>query len=287
MEKRNEFMWKKMPVSWQKEPEFQRKIRDADQGVAIAALKLYIAICLKAEYYETERLSAGSVQLSLTVLSELVGLSRPMVIAGLELLKEWNVVLPAGGRPLIRQIVGFEKPEYWVKLPTRHLFGSKNENRIERLIELPNRRRTTLHALQLYLYLAAIRDGGSNKATVSYQRAADTLAISRNYLSEALSQLAGRLVTVRTAVEAKRVTGINFSSNEYWLRGTPQDPFRSEDIDLSFHAVAFAGEDDDDEDHEGETDEYALAPQHLKRRQPVRQTDPSSRQDSAYTFDDD
>jgi hypothetical protein len=107
MDNRKEFGWRKMPVSWQKDPDFQRRIRAARQGDAIAALKIYLAICLKAEFHETDRLPAGSAQLSLTSLCELLDLSRPMVVDGLRLLVEWNIVARIGGRPTVLQIVGF------------------------------------------------------------------------------------------------------------------------------------------------------------------------------------
>ncbi len=100
--------WSKMPVSWQKDPAFQERIRSAPQGDSIAALKLYIAICLKANFHQTEGgLDAGCVQLSLTSLGELVDVSRPMVVAGLKLLTEWGVVASEVGRPRILRIVNY------------------------------------------------------------------------------------------------------------------------------------------------------------------------------------
>jgi hypothetical protein len=226
MSNRKQFGWRKMPVSWQKEPDFQKKIRAADQGSAIAALKIYIAICLKAEYYETERLPAGSAQLSLTALCNMLDLSRPMVVAGINLLVKWGVVARIRARPTILQIVEFESASYWVKLPTRPMYGSKCEDAIETLIHLPNRRRSTLHALQLYLYLASIRDKASNKASLSFDHGTKTLGISRNQFSAAVSLLAENLVTVRTAMAIKDETGQKFSSNQYWLRGSEMDPYR-------------------------------------------------------------
>lgn len=81
-----------MPVSWQKDLSFHEKIRAAPQGDAIAALKLYIVLCLKANFNLTGTLDAGCVQLSLTSLSEIVDISRPMVVAGLKLLDEGKLL---------------------------------------------------------------------------------------------------------------------------------------------------------------------------------------------------
>jgi hypothetical protein len=45
------------------------------------------------------------------------------------------------------------------------------------------------------------------------------------------------LVTVRTALEAKELTGQNFSANQYWLRGSRHDPFRQNPADTDVHEV--------------------------------------------------
>lgn len=282
MDNYKEFGWAKMPVSWQKDPEFHKRIRAAQQGDVIAALKLYIAICLKAEFYETDRLPAGSAQLSLTLLCELLDLSRPMVVAGLRLLVEWNVIVRTGGRPTILQIVGFDEPKYWAKLPKRPLYGSKKEDSVQALMQLPNRRRSTLHALQLYLYLASIRDKYTNMAKLSYDLGAKTLGISRNQFTAALSLLAIELVTVRTAAEIQQETGQRFPSNQYWLRGSRHDPYGNgpaEGIKSS--------DTDNDNDNDDALGNFEWEPQRSGRFPPVRRPDVSSRRPLASGFDDD
>lgn len=265
MNNKREFGWRKMPVSWQKDPEFQQRIRAAPQGAAIAALKIYLAICLKAEFNETDRLPAGSAQLSLTALCELLDLSRPMVVDGLKLLVEWKIVARIGGRPTILKIIGFDEPPYWVKLPKRPLYGSKSEDAIEALVQLPNRKRSTLHALQLYLYLASIRDKHTNMANLSYDQGAATLGISRNHFSLAVSLVtAAGLVTVRTALEIKQQTGRNFSSNQYWLRGSSQDPYRASPAEARFKEIEI-----DDTSFEEYLGEHDSGSQRLGRRVPA------------------
>jgi hypothetical protein len=281
-----EFGWAKMPVSWQKDPEFQKRIRAARQGDAIAALKLYIAICLKAEFYETDRRPAGSAQLSLTSLCELLDLSRPMVVAGLKLLVEWNIIVRTGGRPSILQIVGFDEPEYWAKLQKRPLYGSKKEDSVQALIQLPNRRRSTLHALQLYLYLASIRDKYTNMAKLGYDLGAKTLGISRNQFTSALSLLAVDLVTVRTAAEIKHETGQRFPSNQYWLRGSRYDPYGTGPADVGAEGTKSdaTDNDDDDDDALGDID---WGPQRSGRPLPVSRPGVSSRLPQTSVVDDD
>jgi hypothetical protein len=248
MDKPRQGGWSKMPVSWQKDPSFQERIRSAPQGDAIAALKLYIALCLKANFHPTETLDAGCVQLSLTSLCELVDVSRPMVVAGLKLLAEWGIVAPERGRPTILRIVNYMDTAYWVKLPKRPLYGAKDEDRVTGLVQMPNRRRGTLHALQLYLYLAAIRDKHTHMANLSYDQGKRTLGLSRNQFSSALSMLTLELVTVRTALETKVMTGKSYSTNQYWLRGSRNDPFKTDHVDRATNDLEAWDDVPDDDD---------------------------------------
>jgi|SRR5471032_2972455 len=223
--------WSKMPVSWQKDLSFHEKIRAAPQGDAIAALKLYIVLCLKANFNLTGTLAAGCVQLSLTSLSELVDISRPMVVAGLKLLDEWKIVESEKGRPRILRIVNYDGAAYWAKLPNRPLYGGKSEERVIGLIQMPNRQRGTLHALQLYLYLASIRDKYTQIANLSYDQGKKILGLSRNHFSAAISMLVLELVSVRTSLETKQLKGQSYSTNQYWLRGSESDPFKPNHVD--------------------------------------------------------
>jgi hypothetical protein len=282
MDKGREGGWSKMPVSWQKDPSFQERIRSAPQGDAIAALKLYIAICLKAEFHPTETLDAGCVQLSLTSLCELVDVSRPMVIAGLKLLAEWGIVRSENGRPTILRIVHYVNTPYWVKLPKRPLYGSKDQDHVIGLVQMPNRRRGTLHALQLYLYLAAIRDKQTHIAKLSYDQGKRTLGLSRNQFSAAISMLTLELVTVRTASETKEMTGKSYSTNQYWLRGSRNDPFETDHVDRATNDL----EDwddvlDDDDDIAFDSVAQRNPPARALRPRPPGQSGPPP------TFDDD
>ncbi len=223
-------MWSKMPCSWQTDATFHKSQlygmpidflgRARPPGEAIAALKLYVALCLKANFKSGTYLpDTGCSQKSISQLCELVGLSRPMVIKGLRKLQEWKIVAVKEGRPSIYHITDYETAKYWVKLPRTHLYAGSKEKRIERLRAMSNRSRTTLHALQMYLYLAAIRDGKSGLAKVTYERISEVLGITRNDISKAISTLIGfDLISVRLA-ESGESYG-KHPSNIYWLRGS-------------------------------------------------------------------
>jgi len=208
-----------MPCNWQTDGAFHCNLGSAT-GEEIAALKLYIALCLKANFSPRSSLpSTGCVQRSISQLCELVGLSRPIAIKGLRKLQQWGLLETKGGRPTIYHVTDYETAKYWTKLPRSHLYGGLKETRIDRLLVMPNRGKTTLHALQMYLYLASIRNRTTSLAKVTYDRLADVLAISRNEVSAAISALVGfELISVRLA-EADEFYGER-PSNVYWLRGT-------------------------------------------------------------------
>jgi hypothetical protein len=231
-------IWSKMPCSWQTDANFHGKLMHSEPlallgnglppGEAIAALKLYVALCLKANFKAGSYLPAtGCVQRSISQLCELVGLSRPMTIKGLRKLQEWKIVTTKGGRPAIYHITDYETAKYWTKLPQTHLYAGSNGNRIEPLRAMSNRSKTTLHALQMYLYLAAIRDKKTHLAKVTYDRMTTVLGITRNDISKAISTLiSSNLISVRLAGPDEFFG--ERPSNIYWLRGTQAEGRKSE-----------------------------------------------------------
>lgn len=261
----SEWRWSKMPVSWQLDPEMHKTIARASQGEAIAALKLYIGFCLKANYGEKDGLpKKGCVRISLSQLEALTDLSRPMVVAGLKLLKEWDIVTSLGGRPAIYHIIEYETTKTWAKLTNRPLYGAREMNRMRGLESMPNRHRTTLHALQVYLYLGSIRNKDTNRAQVGYKQMCAVLGMPRNRLSAAISMLSAELITVRTAPVIRYEEGERHSTNHYWLRGSLNDPHVPSPEDFSPHPLqrmAIAPEpkdviqfDDEDDYNEGSDD---------------------------------
>jgi hypothetical protein len=219
--------WAKMPCNWQTNPEAHLLIGEADTGAAIAALKLYIALCLKANYKPNKTFATpGMVRLSVDRLCALTGVSKPMTIAGLRLLQTWGVIQCHGGRPAVYEIVEYNAAPYWTKLPCNQLYAGWNQNILGALEAMANRGKTRLHALQAYLYLASIRDKSSLKARVAYTQFSNVLGISRNDISSAISTLVNDdLIAVRLG-ELTDFSETGRPSNEYWLRGTISDDIR-------------------------------------------------------------
>jgi hypothetical protein len=219
--------WAKMPCSWQKDPDMHRLIADAPPGTAIAALKLYIALCLKANFAKTKELpSSGCVKKSITQLCTLSGLSRPMVIAGLRQLQTWGIIESLGGRPATYHITDYEKAPYWAKLPSGYLFNGY-PGEVARIARIPSRGLGTLHALQLYLYIASVRDRRSLKAKVTYPRFHSVLGIDRNEIAHAITLVgAHELITVRTGDPDDATFHPERPCNVFWLRGSLTSEFR-------------------------------------------------------------
>lgn len=214
-------LWAKMPCSWQTEVEKHNDIRgrfgwQADQGASIAALKLYIALCLKANFSSNTRFPrAGCVQKSITDFERLTDLSRPMVVRGMRRLVDLGIVEPLAGRPRVYRIVDYETARYWTKLPRTYLFGDRSETQVQKLFSLPNRSRTTLAALQFYLYIAAVRNRLGD-AKVTYNTIAERTGLSRSEISGAISLLVGNdLLSVRQNEDGGPLRACNI----YWLRG--------------------------------------------------------------------
>ena len=146
----SETFWKKMPCTWQKEPSFHKQLKKAPTGTAIAALKLYLALCLKANFEKKDHFpAAGCVQRTITQLEEMVDMSRPMVIRGLYLLKELDVIEVVLKRPAMYRIKEFDTAPYWTQLPRKHLFGGPKESSITAINAMGNRGKSVLQALQI------------------------------------------------------------------------------------------------------------------------------------------
>jgi len=215
--------WSKMPCSWQKQSTVHAVLRSKPCGTAIAALKLYITFCLHANFYgakspeEKTLAQAGCVQKTIQSLCELTGMSKPVVIGGLRLLMEMQIIERLEGRPTTYQIVDFTTATYWVKLPRRHLHGA-DDREVEKIALLPNRGQEIFEALQLYLYIASVREKESQQARVTYTTVCSVLCMSRNAVSRAISTLVAReLLSVR--IENPNEKDYMKRCNIYWLQG--------------------------------------------------------------------
>lgn len=213
-------LWAKMPCGWQQEKALHQALRDAPVGEAIAALKLYLAFCILANYGPTSSLPmAGSVKLSLVALGRKTGMTKPLVIKGARLLEKVGLVTRVIGKPVTYVLTDYTTCPNWTKLPKRYLLGS-DPREIEYLATLPNRGQEVFEALQFYIYIASIRDKGTLKAKATYDTISSALGMSRNAVSRAISTLCARnLISMRPG---EALSGTE-PSNVYWLQGRTEE----------------------------------------------------------------
>jgi hypothetical protein len=213
-----------MPNWWQSSSKHHELINAEPRvGVAIAALKLYIDLCCRANYKSTENEPvAGSVKKPLETLALSIGGSKPTLIAAIKLLEQWGLIYRIPGRPQTLVLEHYDAKS-WTKIPAkylRHGIGAK----LKMIAELPSRGANTRRALQFYLYLASIRNRYTLAATVSYARIAEVLGCTRNEVSTVISVLSGaQLIAVRRPEQIKQG---DYASNIYTLLGSDTTPLK-------------------------------------------------------------
>lgn len=222
----SKYQWAKMPVSWQRDPDTLNDFRSISTGVAIAALKIYVALCLKAKFGPPTDPEAGCAKKSLSELQELTGISRPMIIDGIKILRDFKIVKKKREFINLYRIRDYHSAPSWVKLPTAYLFKGGRTKRIQMIASLPSRGAVVRDALLLYLYLASIIDKNTKKARVSYERIGEVIGLDRSETSSAISFLSGALlINMRPPGDLYDDIFNLTKSNTYWLLGSmPKEP---------------------------------------------------------------
>jgi len=222
--------WAKLPCTWQLEGSQHRALANRQTGEVITALKIYLALCLYANFKPNGRFSvSGCAQRSIGDFSHALKLSRPSVVKGFRVLRERGIVERLGGRPEIYRIAHYETAPNWTRLPKEYLVGGSRSRQIARLAGLPSRGRVAANALRLYIYVASILNRNTNAATVGYARLMEILGLDRTAVSNAVSLLIEhQLITVRNNKMAMVIDElyrgnlpkeVYDSTNSYFLRG--------------------------------------------------------------------
>lgn len=125
-------------------------------------------------------------------IQEVVPLSRKLIAAGLQLLRDVGAIATAvQGNRCVHTLCGIENNGHWCALPQAHLLnGFKHLHRLQVFID-QIKRRTSLHALKLYVLLLAFRENHSNAARISYETIIEYTGMRREEISTAIQQLLG------------------------------------------------------------------------------------------------
>ncbi|GJE02709.1 hypothetical protein [Methylobacterium isbiliense] len=188
--------WVMLPTTWIHEGGLTRLRWVSDQGADnIAALTLLMTIAHRADA------EMGEAKLTHTELGTATGLSRAKIAGGLDVLTELQLLKR---RPLGRstyRLAAYDRSAGWGKLPARQLYVS---GEVQAFHALTLRQAAELHALKLYLLFVALRDNGTNLATISYDKIVGYTGLERAHVKRALSLLTvlGLVHTERTASQA-------------------------------------------------------------------------------------
>jgi hypothetical protein len=189
----------------------------ATTGQSIAALKVYLAIALSADELFSE------VQVPITQLGVLTGMSRPMVVAGIRGLEEIGALaVDRDGYRSTYRLVQDETRKQFSKLP-RDIIRARLKN-------LPNGSAEALAALKIYVALLTVRQRNSHLAPVSHQRIQVYTGIRPGVISKGASILVEHGL-VRHSNRAMFRNPDGYPVNNYYVVGVLGEHDQEMDLD--------------------------------------------------------
>ncbi|MBR7200324.1 winged helix-turn-helix transcriptional regulator [Pseudomonas sp. 14A] len=220
--------WAKLPIDWIREGGLG-KFEDESyslkslwmtedksaRNVCISSLKLYLALCCRADF------PTGNASVTYEELIRLTGLSRPTVAKALKRL-ETEELIQRKAQALRKgssiQICGWLENKGWAKIPKRWLYDGSLGGKILMLTEF-NFSRASLSALKIYIALLAYRDskrGGI--AVLSYDKLVLITGVKRHHIADAITRLYDlRMISFRQGNFSEES---DFSrTNRYLVRG--------------------------------------------------------------------
>ena len=149
-------LWGSFPTWWVKVNKLATLHATAGEiGTHIAALKIYILLATKVDY------QSKSVALSYDDLEIGAGLSRPMIKPAVRRLVDIGVLAVANTRPVTYTLIGSETYPLFAQVPVDLASAA--------LRVLPNRSRSSLAALKLYITLLFVRDRNTSFARIAHE----------------------------------------------------------------------------------------------------------------------
>ena len=204
-----------------------RWVRDGELSPASStvALMLYVALHFMAENVLEEdpdgfplatRVAAASYE---DLMQAIGGKSRSLVSQALVRLERLKLITRVGSHQKRRYRLTVSQPG-WFKLPCQAIVRS---GVILPFGNFTLRSRHELHALKVYLYLAARRDNNATFTLASYEKIAEHTGVPERYMRKALVtlNLCGLLENISRERDVKGVTGA-YGPNVYYLRGHHQ-----------------------------------------------------------------
>jgi len=194
-----------------------RPIQERSAASETAGLMVYVALIFSSEIGESP-LPHG-LQLSDASYDDLqvaTGLSRKLVANGLARLIELALIEPIGSHQKRRYVIVWKGTTGgWFKLPCQAI---AREQKIIPFANFTLRSKHELHAMKLYLYLAACRSNGRQDSLASYETIHDRIGIPEKDIRKAISVLIG--VGLLRSVHREHEAELNsYGPNQYFLTG--------------------------------------------------------------------
>lgn len=194
-----------------------RPLAERSAATETAALMIYVALIFSSELGDWPQTQAQ--QVATATYDELqagTGLSRKMVAAGLARLVELGLIEQHGSHQQRRYLIAWKgESGGWFKLPCRAIV---REQRIMPFHNFTLRSKHELHALKLYLYLAARRRNEREDAFASYENIHEKIGIPEKDIRKAISVLIGTGL-LRSVNREHDATLKAFGPNQYFLTG--------------------------------------------------------------------
>ncbi|WP_447649152.1 hypothetical protein [Pseudomonas abietaniphila] len=187
----------------------------AQQNSSIAALKLFVSLCMIADYH------SGQVETTYPKLIALSGLSRPIVAGALKRLVQEGL-LEKIDKPIREgtalQLAGWDDP-FHGKLPKSRLYdGSKTQLLALQQFEFSA---LSLYSLKIYLVICAYRDRkNSNIATITYSTISRLSGVPLHQIPSSLNRLYHlELISYKQADYYDLLISMTDRTNRYLVRG--------------------------------------------------------------------
>ncbi|WP_295521767.1 hypothetical protein [uncultured Pseudacidovorax sp.] len=184
-------------------------------ATSAAALMLYVALLFQART-ETQEDGTTAVIAHATYdeLEVATGRPRAMVADGLKRLQRTGLVTPQGSAQR-RSYVLTGPHEKWFKLPCRAIV---KDGVIQPFTTFSLRSKHELHALKLYLYLAAVRSNAVAYTMAAYETIHARTGIPERDIRRAISLLISSGLLINIDREFSRTLKVN-EANKYYLTG--------------------------------------------------------------------
>lgn len=212
--------WIKFPATNIATGNFLREITwSRYRSSGIAALLIYIVLCLKKEDVEDDEGNPlGVARVSYTQLEDMAGLSRSMVSKGIETLRQLNLVqVEKDGRENVYWIVGYNPHRGWAKMPCRVLLN-KEGNQIPAFRLFNKRSKDELNALKIFLLMICIRHNHESFSMCSYEKIYEKSGIPEKEIRRAVAFLLNARLLSNIDKTQKDGSKQN-EPNKYYIQG--------------------------------------------------------------------